>query len=290
MRNLNTLINNLKLLLSTLDKKNGKGFIQSYLRMSHEEYNHFQALENAPLATIMEAFYKMGINVDCLQDGILDIQCVEDKINNTIYVPQRYNQGARSKWIVTQNVLKEIKRNYGPHEYEQVLLYFQISPHYLDNYYSDKFISTELNSDLYKYIKKYLHGTSKDLYRLGANMYMHFKDTAFSKSFKGLSPKATYAKFLVEVVNHIEVSYQYSLAKLTDDKAVIHKRLRNEAKQELRTNVYGSKEVCEYSIGFASSILYHATNHTAHTEETRCLYHGSDYCEYVVHFDQPIAC
>jgi len=290
MRNLNTLISNLNILINTLDKKNGKGFLQSYLRMNHEEYKNFLILENAPLSTIMESFYKMGISVDCLQDGVVDIQCVEDKINNTIYVPKRYGHEARSKWIVTQNVLKEIKRIYGSHEYEQILLYFQISPHFLDHYYSDKFISTELNSDLYKYIKKYLHGTSKDLYRLGSNMYMHFKDTAFSKSFKGLSPKETYAKFLEEVINHIEVSYQYSLAKLTNNMAVIHKRLRKETKQELKTNVYGSLEVCEYSIGFASSILYHSISHTAHTEETRCLYRGADYCEYVVHFDRSIAC
>jgi hypothetical protein len=106
-------------------------------------------------------------------------------------------------------------------------------------------------------------------------------------------PKKTkdiYSYYIEGLPKHVERTFSYEIAALDNDGCVIHSDLTDEVRDGLKTQTYGSKDVCLMRKGILSCPPAYGGLPRAKVEKMACVHQGDDECVYDIRFLQkPVA-
>lgn len=217
-----------------------------------------------------------------LENEKIDPEYVRNVWELRPYMNKKYKRGAYSRIGITKNILKILEETCGGELVLRVLSHLQVSKDFITSFCGN--VSTEINSDIYKYLVLFENFSTDSLYNLGLLTLNKNRRTDFESLVQSSSVKKSYEVFLGGVCEYFEKSFNYKLMKLSNSHAVIHKELSPGIIEELGQKTYSNAYADDYALGFCATIPAFKTKIFSNAKKTKCLFENGNYTEYEIDF------
>lgn len=285
MRQINEIKNNIRSLFSRLETEFGYGYLQDRVGIKKKSIEQCLKAGDTDVGSLQLALKAFGASFELLSYKDINIDTVINRWKNRHEVPSDYLKTNFSQAKITKNIFSILNKSCGDNITKRISHFIQMDQETLNNLPSDAQLFTQINGDIYYYLKRYCSFTDHDLFSLGQKVTDIYKENDIFHSMQTNSVKECYTVFLEEVRRNIEKSFQYELISIDSTKAIIRKRFSDEVLEETKGNPYSNNETCTFSAGFISSIPKIIDRKPVEVIQTADIFQNKQYSQFEIYFD-----
>ncbi len=264
-------------LFSFLSETMGGGEVRDRIGIVRSEWHRILNGKDLPINRFEEILNQVGVNTLTAMNYTIDHRLAEQFLRGGHdQVPSEYLKGAYSTRRIGRIIIDILKDQFGDSFVRKILLSLQIGPTFFSKEMDSLAVNTEIYGRLYALLTRNFGFSEDDLYWIGQKTAFYNESTPFAKKFSKLSLTSNYAYFLEEVAKDIEQSYDYELVALSADKVLIKKKLNQKIQDETGKKIYGNRQTCAYSLGFATTLGHFSCGAFPQAKMIKSLYDTGD--------------
>ncbi|MBT3984549.1 MAG: hypothetical protein HOE90_24545 [Bacteriovoracaceae bacterium] len=269
-------------LLSFLDVKGNE--LCDFLKEPTNLIEHYEnRLHQLPAEKAFSLSEKLNLDYESFVKGKYDPLAASEHLKgNHLYLPSRYNQYRSSKMMTMSNILDTSTFFFDQNVTSEISRKLQLSNELIES--PNHQVSGLLLLDLFKELKR--RGISDNyFYLIGHRAALKYKSSVNKEyQIKGLSPKYTYEKIILNLVNFLEKNLQYTIVKSTNKKTILKASTREETKDKLKVIHFGIPAHCQNIMGWYGAFLNYSHDTFAKVTKLSCVHSGAKDCLYEIDY------